>query len=64
MERKTPDTEDPFSLSAKSGASIVPNCYYIGYQDSSVPFPRTSGARFCSAGKLMCILPYKFFLNR
>lgn len=54
VERKTPDTEDPFSLSAKSGVSIVPNCYYIGYQDSSVPFPRTSGARFCSAGYLVC----------
>lgn len=54
VERKTPDTEDPFSLSTKPGASIVPNCYYIGYQDSSVPFPRTSGARFCSAGYLVC----------
>lgn len=61
MERKTPDTEDPFSLSAKSGVSIVPNCYYIGYQDSSVPFPRTSGARFCSAGTYMYIKPCKMF---
>lgn len=24
---------------------------YGSYQDSNIPFPRTSGARFCGAGK-------------
>ncbi|XP_036360499.1 GATOR complex protein WDR59 isoform X4 [Octopus sinensis] len=54
VEHQTPDNEDQFTLPTKSGAPIVPNFYYIGHQDSSVPFPRTSGARFCSAGYLVC----------
>ncbi|XP_066955157.1 GATOR2 complex protein WDR59 isoform X4 [Macrobrachium rosenbergii] len=31
-----------------------PNQVYGSYQDHSVPFPRTSGAKFCSAGILVC----------
>ena len=27
--------------------------YYGSYQDASVPFPRTSGARFCSSGNFL-----------
>ena len=25
-----------------------------GFQDSNVPYPRTSGARFCGTGQLVC----------
>lgn len=41
--------ESPFHVDPAKPAFNVPNHY--GFQDVSVPFPRTSGARFCGAGK-------------
>ncbi|KAK4303934.1 hypothetical protein Pmani_024108 [Petrolisthes manimaculis] len=35
-------------------SSGYPGQVYGSYQDHRVPFPRTSGARFCSAGILVC----------
>lgn len=35
---------------------------YGSYQDSNIPFPRTSGARFCGTGGLQKQQTFSFFL--
>ncbi|KAK6185511.1 hypothetical protein SNE40_007729 [Patella caerulea] len=58
-ERRTPDSEVPFDLTsttavqAKSFNSKRFRTSYGNFQDSNIPFPRTSGASFCSAGYLV-----------
>ncbi|XP_078335515.1 GATOR2 complex protein WDR59-like isoform X5 [Crassostrea virginica] len=55
-ERKTPDTEAirPFNLNWLSGKpQYMPWASNAGLQDSNIPFPRTSGARFSAAGYLV-----------
>ncbi|KAL5022221.1 hypothetical protein ScPMuIL_001376 [Solemya velum] len=47
-ERKTPDS-DPYT-----SKRFFPISGIGAFIDSSIPFPRTSGARFCSAGYLVC----------
>ncbi|ESO82861.1 hypothetical protein LOTGIDRAFT_184651 [Lottia gigantea] len=56
-ERRTPDSDVPFDFTQPS---VKPKIYKpsrygptYGLTDSSVPFPRTSGASFCSAGFLV-----------
>lgn len=47
-DKESPTIESPFHT--ESGKqSYIPASHY-GFQDVSVPFPRTSGARFCGAG--------------
>ncbi|XP_071091915.1 GATOR2 complex protein WDR59-like isoform X7 [Haliotis cracherodii] len=56
-ERKTPDLDIPFPLTQQQNmmqtTPIYPMYSFGSFQDSSVPFPRTSGARFCSVGVLV-----------
>ena len=54
-ERKSPnDSEAPYPLQQNTvmdPPDFLPNIpTYSTIHDSSVPFPRTSGARFCGAG--------------
>nr|XP_027223649.1 GATOR complex protein WDR59-like isoform X3 [Penaeus vannamei] len=42
------------SVEARLSGGGYPGQVYGSFQDHSVPFPRTSGARFCSAGLLVC----------
>ena len=45
---------DKLSLSAPMTTSVYDySCLYGGFHDAGVPFPRTSGARFNSADKLV-----------
>ncbi|XP_064611942.1 GATOR2 complex protein WDR59-like isoform X2 [Liolophura sinensis] len=59
-DRKTPDSDTPFGLPTSLPVkqhqlpSYMSVYSYGNYQDSLVPFPRTSGARFCSNGALVC----------
>ena len=41
----------PSSMVTSGGFLNTMSPYYGSYQDASVPFPRTSGARFCSTGQ-------------
>ncbi|KAG8200611.1 hypothetical protein JTE90_022233 [Oedothorax gibbosus] len=43
--------ESPFHVDPDKPVFNIPNHY--GFQDNSVPFPRTSGARFCGADMLV-----------
>ncbi|CAH1780353.1 unnamed protein product [Owenia fusiformis] len=61
-ERKTPDSDTPYNLqqapvaSAIQTPSFMPLYNYSPYSsftDSGIPFPRTSGARFCGSGYLV-----------
>ncbi|PVD21064.1 hypothetical protein C0Q70_19230 [Pomacea canaliculata] len=56
-ERRSPDTEASFPR-GQQPPIVQPSpylpLYSLGsFQDSSIPFPRTSGARFCSNGLLV-----------
>ncbi|XP_052233615.1 GATOR complex protein WDR59-like isoform X3 [Dreissena polymorpha] len=52
-ERKTPDT-DPFPVTGGFHAPFIHPLPFSGYQDNSIPFPRTCGAQFNSVGLLIC----------
>ncbi|XP_076470516.1 GATOR2 complex protein WDR59-like isoform X3 [Babylonia areolata] len=54
-DRRSPDSEVPYSRGQPTmQASTFLPMYSLGsFQDTSVPFPRTSGARFCSNGMLV-----------
>ncbi|XP_041375687.1 GATOR complex protein WDR59-like isoform X2 [Gigantopelta aegis] len=57
LERKSPDSVASFNI--QQSPAVIPSANFLpmysisSFQDSSVPFPRTSGARFCSVGKLV-----------
>ncbi|XP_074645024.1 GATOR2 complex protein WDR59-like isoform X3 [Tubulanus polymorphus] len=54
-ERVTPDSDTPYNLQQPviQQPTFLPLYSYGSFQDSSIPFPRTSGARFCGAGHLV-----------
>lgn len=53
-ERKTPDSDGFSTSSSKIHPTISQRLPYSTFQDSFVPFPRTCGANFNSAGLLSC----------
>ncbi|XP_064640221.1 GATOR2 complex protein WDR59-like isoform X2 [Lineus longissimus] len=54
-ERTTPDSDTPYNLQQPPlpQPNYLSLASYGSYNDSSIPFPRTSGARFCSTGMLV-----------
>ncbi|KAL3859727.1 hypothetical protein ACJMK2_009928 [Sinanodonta woodiana] len=51
-EKKTPDSDIFPMLQASS--KLLQSGLFSAYQDESIPFPRTCGAKFCPAGYLVC----------
>ncbi|XP_077982263.1 GATOR2 complex protein WDR59-like [Glandiceps talaboti] len=48
-------SQTPYNLqTVQQQVPVIPTTTYGSYQDHNIPFPRTSGARFCSVGKLIC----------
>ncbi|XP_070574732.1 GATOR2 complex protein WDR59-like [Ptychodera flava] len=47
-------SQTPYNLQTVTQTlPMIPTITYGSYQDNHIPFPRTSGARFCSVGKLV-----------
>jgi hypothetical protein len=40
----------------QSNQFLEPSSLYGSFKDAYIPFPRTSGAAFCSVGKWLCII--------
>ena len=65
LERLTGNTSSLVGPTQPTLVDLLPNHHYGSYLDASVPFPRTSGARFCSGE--VCpsknpILPFPYSL--
>ncbi|KAL4234056.1 GATOR complex protein wdr59 [Mactra antiquata] len=63
-ERKTPDSDSFTPSTSKLTQSFMQQLPYAQFQDYSIPFPRTCGARFNSAGLLICFGRSKEASNR
>ncbi|XP_053401808.1 GATOR complex protein WDR59-like isoform X3 [Mercenaria mercenaria] len=53
-ERKTPDSDTFAPTTNKLQQSFMQQLPFAAFQDYSIPFPRTCGAQFNSAGLLVC----------
>ncbi|XP_060605078.1 GATOR complex protein WDR59-like isoform X6 [Ruditapes philippinarum] len=53
-ERKTPDSDTFAPTTNKLQQSFMQQLPFAAFQDYSIPFPRTCGAQFNSAGMLVC----------
>jgi hypothetical protein len=54
LERLTGTTPASLPTTQPTLIDLLPSHHYGSYLDASVPFPRTSGARFCSSELLVC----------
>ncbi|XP_013403899.1 GATOR complex protein WDR59 isoform X2 [Lingula anatina] len=57
VDRTTPDTDMPYNLQQPPRPmKFLPIYSYGSLQDANIPFPRTSGARFCGTDHLVCFV--------
>ncbi|KAK3086097.1 hypothetical protein FSP39_013508 [Pinctada imbricata] len=52
-ERRTPESEMPYPFPSVTSKMSQSSYHMHSYMDLNIPFPRTSGAKFCAAGYLV-----------